>query len=804
MKIYSTLKLLFSWPLGIVGIVFLVYALYQQHIQPSVILENLNPFFVFISVVCFFSYYLLRSFVWQLILQEKKISIPIEKSVYMWGISELKRFIPGNFWAFLGRGVLLSAEGVGKKEIFHLLVIEIEFFLIGCLVLSGCAVPFLVKNLSISALYSPFLSFFSIGLPLIAAGIFLSHKSMSSYSSGWVKKIWKILPGFEFNAMFYIQFLTVVSLLLFGVGSYFAVLSITFLTPLEFLSFVLFFVFSLFFGYITIITPMGLGVREGIISVGLTPFIGPGNAIVVALFTRILQIIGEAVFLTISVLWLKNKKLQKFFSKIEKNRVEVLLGIVIVTFFLYFTASGFLRYENFFTGRFDLGNMDQTVWNTAHGRIFELTDPNGTQITSRLAFHADFILILLSPFYFIWSDPRTLILIQSAAVAGGAIFVYLISKHILSKKTISFIISLAYLLNPSLSYSLLYDFHPVVLATGFLLASYYFLIKKKYALFFLCTILAALTKEEVWIIAAFLGVKMACDNLAISSEKIEVKNKILVGVGGAMFFACLAVFYLLVSHIIPSLRGDVHFALSYFSHLGSSPLEIVLSLFTSPQKWIQLVFAPERLSYLMSVFAPVAFLPIFSIPTLLFATPDFAINLLSNNGQLHEIYYQYTATVTPFIFIATIYAVRFLKNKLPYVTHTRVGVLLIASSLISARILGPLPGSARPNIDMYIKQIPKRHEISEFLETIDKDVSVAASNNVGSHLSQRKKIYTIPNGLKDADVVVFLLNDIYAQPSLASQKQMVKELKKNRSYSVLYEDGDFIAFLRLKSGIISK
>ena len=156
-----------------------------------------------------------------------------------------------------------------------------------------------------------------------------------------------------------------------------------------------------------------------------------------------------------------------------------------------------------------------------------------------------------------------------------------------------------------------------------------------------------------------------------------------------MFFSCFVVFYLLVSHIIPSSRGDVHFALSYFSHLGSSPLEIVLSLFTSPQKWIQLVFAPERLSYLLSVFAPVAFLPVFSLPTLLFAAPDFAINLLSNNGQLHEIYYQYTASVTPFIFIATIYAVRFLKKRFSYVTRTRVGLVLITSSLISARILGP-------------------------------------------------------------------------------------------------------------------
>ncbi len=798
MKIYSVLKTLFSWPLGIVGIVFLVYTLSQQHIQFSSILKNVNPFFLLISVVCFFLYYLLRSFVWQIILKEKDILIPLPKSVYIWGISELKRFIPGNFWAFLGRGVLLSAEGVGKKEIVHLLFIEIQFFLIGCVFLSGFAVPFLVRDLSISFLYSPFLPYGSIGATTLCLGIFLFHKSLSGHELFGFKKIWKIFPGFSFNITVYIQFLTVLYLLLFGIGSYFAVLSMSFLTPREFLSFVFFFVFSLFFGYITIVTPMGLGVREGIISVGLAPFIGPGNAIVAALLTRILQIAGEAVFLILSVVWLRNKHVQKFFMQIQRRRVEVLLGVCIAIFFIYFTASGFLRYENFFTGRFDLGNMDQTVWNTAHGRVFEITDPNGTQITSRLSFHADFILILLAPFYLLWSDPRILIALQSAVAAVGAVFVYLISFHILKKKTVSFVVTLTYLLNPSLSYSLLYDFHPVVLATGFLLASYFFLIKKNYLLFFTFVILSALTKEEVWIVAALLGLKMVRDNFSFSSGRIAVLNGKLLVLGIGTFAIFMAIFYLLVSHIIPSSRGDEHFALSYFSHLGNSPLEIVLSVFIAPQKWIQLIFTPERLSYLMSIFSPVAFLPVFSIPTLLFAAPDFAINLLSNNGQLHEIYYQYTATVTPFIFISTVYAMRFIKKMFPIMTYERVGVLLVTSSIVSAWVLGPLPGSLRPSTDMFTKQLSNKHEVSEFLKTIDKKKSVAASNNVGSHLSQRKKIYTIPNGLQEADVAVFLLNDVYAQPSLASQKQMVEDLRKNPMYEILYENGDFVAFSRLK------
>ena len=64
--------------------------------------------------------------------------------------------------------------------------------------------------------------------------------------------------------------------------------------------------------------------------------------------------------------------------------------------------------------------MEQTIWNTLHGHIFEFTNPNGTTIVSRLAFHADFILVLLAPIYALWQDPRLLLLIQTAILGLGA------------------------------------------------------------------------------------------------------------------------------------------------------------------------------------------------------------------------------------------------------------------------------------------------------------------------------------------------------------------------------------------------
>ena len=132
--------------------------------------------------------------------------------------------------------------------------------------------------------------------------------------------------------------------------------------------------------------------------------------------------------------------------------------VLVLIYIVYFTNTTFLRHDNFFSGRFDLGNMDQTVWNTIHGRIFELTNPNGTNITSRLSFHADFILVLLSPLYFMWENPKMLLLIQTIILSIGAVFVYLISQKILKSKNLSLTLGFIYLINPAVNHSNLFDF----------------------------------------------------------------------------------------------------------------------------------------------------------------------------------------------------------------------------------------------------------------------------------------------------------------------------------------------------------
>src|SRR6266702_953748 len=51
-----------------------------------------------------------------------------------------------------------------------------------------------------------------------------------------------------------------------------------------------------------------------------------------------------------------------------------LLVLVMVVYALEMSHQAILRYDTFKAGAIDLGNMDQVLWNTIHGRFFQFTN----------------------------------------------------------------------------------------------------------------------------------------------------------------------------------------------------------------------------------------------------------------------------------------------------------------------------------------------------------------------------------------------------------------------------------------------
>ena len=86
-------------------------------------------------------------------------------------------------------------------------------------------------------------------------------------------------------------------------------------------------------------------------------------------------------------------------------------------------------YVSFREGRFDLGNMVQAVWSTAHGHPLEVTlGPTGDQIV-RLGGHVDPFLALLTPLWLLWPSPLALGFAQVLLVALGALPVFWLGRR---------------------------------------------------------------------------------------------------------------------------------------------------------------------------------------------------------------------------------------------------------------------------------------------------------------------------------------------------------------------------------------
>lgn len=812
-KALNVLKFLIGWPISLIALFFIYQRIAPQAPKLLEQAATANPWLLFYGLTGFVLFYFLRGYIWYRFLRELGHAISFKEATYLWAISEVKRYIPGNVWSFLGRTVLFQEKGVTKKDIARGFLIEAELFILGSMIISLLGLPFVQAHFGLSTLWSQIIILCVTLITIIYA---CSDHLLRFIPDKLHKVATFFLPHFSVGTNMILIGVSTVALFFFGLATYLLTAAYTPIDPNLAIPLSGFSVLAFLLGYLSILTPAGLGVREGVMIAGLSKLAGITTSIAAfaAIFTRIILILAELIFIGLIVVW-RNVN-QPWLSKgerwIAEHKQVSVVSFLIGIYCLYFIPITFLRYDNYYTGRFDLGNMAQTVWNTIHGRIFLFTNPDSTETISRLAFHADFMLVLLAPFYFIWENPKMLLLIQTVILALGAVFVYLIAKDLLKNRNLGVIFAFVYLLNPALQRTNLYDFHAVTLATTFFLGTYYFFQKRNYLWFGIFAILAALCKEQLWVIVALFGVFIC----------IQQKKWLL---GSIVTFASLAMFYLLVWHAIPSQLGEKHFALSFYAELGDSPTEVVSTVIFSPWKLWDIIVQPEKITYLKQLFAPLGFLSLLGPIWLLFAIPDLLINLVSSNANFHQLYYQYTATITPFLFIAAIYGARFIqrcchpeRSKRVEGSHTNQASLLqkilglhfvslrmttlnaililylLGTSLYTAYAYGPLPGAIEENIAM-INPKADRAFIEEYIANIPVEYRVAASNNIAANLSHREHIYVLPQGVDQADMIIFLLTTSYTNDR---ENKLIESLKKDPRLSLKVNRPPFVVFEKNK------
>jgi uncharacterized membrane protein len=423
-------------------------------------------------------------------------------------------------------------------------------------------------------------------------------------------------------------------------------------------------------------------------------------------------------------------------------RPKHLLVAAIGAYAAGFAALSILRYHAFTTGRFDLGNMTQAVWATAHGHPLAITNLQGEQV-SRLGSHVDPILVAFAPLWWIWPSPSMLLAAQAVAIALGALPVFWLARKHLGSERAGLGFALAYLLYPAVQWLTLAEFHPVALACPLLLFAFWYLDDDRLVAFAIFAVLAALTKEEIPLVIAGMGIWYAL------SRRRYLAGGTIAGLGVVATAVSLGL-------VMPHFNPESAALESRYGELGDSPGEVLTTIFTDPGKVLSTAFDSEGIRYLAGLLLPLLLLFVAAPLALVAAIPELGLNLLSEAPTQSSIHHHYTAGLIPPLIAATILgAARIARGD------RRRGALLagiaVAASLVANFVLGAIPlwhelpgGQSYQAYASYVS--PHDRVAQRALEQIPDDAVVSATNSLGSHLSARKRFLSFPE-LQDAEWV---------------------------------------------------
>jgi uncharacterized membrane protein len=390
-----------------------------------------------------------------------------------------------------------------------------------------------------------------------------------------------------------------------------------------------------------------------------------------------------------------------------------------------FVFAAVIHFLAFQTGRFDLGDMVQGIWNTLHGHFLQTTSLDGHQ-ANRLGAHVDPLLLLMAPLVWIWSSPLLLPVLQALAVTSGALPVFWLGRKHLGSARAGANFAFAYLLYPATQFDAFTrttSFHPVAMAVPLVLYAAWFLDEDRLVAFSLFAVLAAGTKEEIPLAVGCLGIWYAVQ-----------KGRRVFGL--SVFAAGLVVtlfnFLWVIPHFSPS--GVDPFAGRYGA-VGGTPTGIAHKLVTHPMAFVHAVSSGHKAAYLGLLLIPFLGLCLLEPLLVLGAVPDLVINLLSSKPEQSTVVYQYAGGIIPFVVAASIFGAARFKRQAGQLSLSVLAVAALVAIYSPLFVLGS---------DMRALGSPLASAEARALRLIPHGDPVSASNYLGGYLSERRYISTFP------------------------------------------------------------
>jgi uncharacterized membrane protein len=415
------------------------------------------------------------------------------------------------------------------------------------------------------------------------------------------------------------------------------------------------------------------------------------------------------------------------------------VAVGVVVYSVVFSFITVTRHRTFQTHALDLGQYAQNLFHIAR-RQEPYDTITGWHVWGN---HLSPIFYLLASLTLVFRGPAFLLVVQSVALALGAVPLYLFARTRVGPEQAALFAGL-YLLNPSLHGVNVRDFHPTAFAIPLLLTAMYAADLRRPALFWPAIVLTIATREDAAVGVVGLGLWL----ILVARRRLLGSAVVLVSVG--WLFAA-------VEWIMPRFRDDraYPYIVAHYAHLGDSLGAVLLAPIRKPLTVLGLLPTFPRLRYLVALLAPLAFLPLLAPLAFVAALPGLAQNLLSDYPVLFNHRTQYQSFVLPFLLVAAVLGTERLRRhatlratRLSWLTPARALAFAgLASMVLSARTVNDFALASwrlsEPSLAAY-----------RLLDAIPPGATVSAGERFFSHLYDRGTVFVFPDGLPPADYVL--------------------------------------------------
>ncbi len=407
------------------------------------------------------------------------------------------------------------------------------------------------------------------------------------------------------------------------------------------------------------------------------------------------------------------------------------------------------------TRTIDLGYYDNVFYNSVHGRPLGCSFVKGGNHASA---HFDPILIVLSPLYLLYPRAEFLLVLQSVWLGAGVVPAYLIGRSTLGRASAGWGMALVYFLYPALHGANLYEFHSLALISPLVLWLFYFLEERRWALYGATVVLLCLCREDLPLMLCFVGL------YAILTARPGVARAGLATIAFSIaYYAVVRGFFMPSKDLLNSGTDKAYSYAYYFDDLIPNKrglADVAQSLLTNPMFIVRLAFGdPQKVLYLLQIFVPLAFLPLFAKKARLTLVYGLLVCLLASRKPVFQVGFQYAAMIFPFAFaiapraLADALEARRARQDALDVDGLRraVGTFMVTVSLLLSWKFGALVKNdafrggfgkiARWPLDD--KQRATYAELRGLIDRIEPGASVLVTNRVGAHASNRRDVFLV-------------------------------------------------------------